>query len=316
LAGLAFLGALQASAADTEKMTLPGLAAPAQILVDPWGVPHLYAASADDLFFVQGFNAARDRLFQIDLWRRRGLGRLASVFGPDFVEQDRAARLFLYRGDMAREWRSYGADAQRVATRFVAASMPYIDLVARDPRKAALEFRHFGYAPEKVAGPRTSCASAATAWCATSSRSLARHRRLPQRPEVRHGSHRLSPRWETKIPEGLDPAFPEALRAYTLATQSVLDALRARFAAARSGRGELAARRARRAPKAAMRGWWRRASRRRAGPSSPAIRTALRDAFAALHRAPERAGLSVIGGGEPALARRVDRPQRHASPSA
>ncbi|MFX7808603.1 penicillin acylase family protein, partial [Acinetobacter baumannii] len=77
-------------------------------------------ASTDDLFFVQGFNAARDRLFQIDLWRRRGLGRLAAVLGPNYVEQDRAARLFLYRGDMAREWRSYGPDAERIATRFVA----------------------------------------------------------------------------------------------------------------------------------------------------------------------------------------------------
>ena len=110
LAPLVCLVALGATAADVHRLDVPGLAAPAQILVDPWGVPHLYAASSDDLYFVQGFNAARDRLFQIDLWRRRGLGRLASVFGSDFVEQDRAARLFLYRGDMAREWRSYGPD--------------------------------------------------------------------------------------------------------------------------------------------------------------------------------------------------------------
>ena len=67
------------SAAPTETIRLPGLAAPAQILIDTWGVPHLYAGSEDDVFFVQGFNAARDRLFQIDLWRRRGLGQLASV---------------------------------------------------------------------------------------------------------------------------------------------------------------------------------------------------------------------------------------------
>ena len=86
-------------AATTETIALPGLAAPAQILVDHWGVPHIYARSEDDVFFVQGFNAARDRLFQIDLWRRRGLGQLASVYGANFAEQDRAARLFLYRGE-------------------------------------------------------------------------------------------------------------------------------------------------------------------------------------------------------------------------
>src|SRR5262249_55157409 len=54
-------------------LNVAGLASPAEILVDRWGVPHIYAKTERDAFFVQGFNAARDRLFQIDLWRRRGL---------------------------------------------------------------------------------------------------------------------------------------------------------------------------------------------------------------------------------------------------
>ena len=61
---------------------VPGLQAPVEVLVDEFGVPHLYAESEEDLFRAQGFNAARERLFQLDLWRRRGLGRLAEVFGP------------------------------------------------------------------------------------------------------------------------------------------------------------------------------------------------------------------------------------------
>jgi len=81
---------------------LPGLREPAEIVVDRWGVPHIYARNTYDAFRAQGFNAARDRLFQIDLWHRRGLGQLAEVFGPTYVEQDRATRLFLYRGDMHR----------------------------------------------------------------------------------------------------------------------------------------------------------------------------------------------------------------------
>ena len=104
-----------------ETLHLPGLHAPAEIRVDRWGVPHIYAGSEADLFYVQGFNAARDRLFQIDLWRRRGLGQLSEVFGPGFFEQDRAARLFLYRGDMAAEWAAYGVPGLRaVVERFVA----------------------------------------------------------------------------------------------------------------------------------------------------------------------------------------------------
>ena len=118
---------------ETQKITVAGLGAPAQILVDQWGVPHIYAANTDDVFFAQGFNAARDRLFQIDLWRRRGLGKLSSVFGANFIEQDRAARLFLYRGDMSKEWQAYGKNAQRIATRFVAGVNAYIDYIGREP---------------------------------------------------------------------------------------------------------------------------------------------------------------------------------------
>src|ERR1700704_5570595 len=72
-----------------ETLRVPGLHAATEIRVDRWGVPHIYARSEADLFYAQGFNAARDRLFQIDLWRRRGLGQLSEVFGPAFVEQDK-----------------------------------------------------------------------------------------------------------------------------------------------------------------------------------------------------------------------------------
>src|SRR5215831_800515 len=95
------------STIPSETITLPNLRQPVEILIDHWGVPHIFAKNEPDLFFAQGFNAARDRLFQIDLWRRRGLGQLSEVFGPAFVEQDKAARLFLYRADMDKEWASY-----------------------------------------------------------------------------------------------------------------------------------------------------------------------------------------------------------------
>jgi len=82
---------------------IPGLSGPAEIIVDRWGVPHISAATASDAFRVQGWNAARDRLWQIDLWRKRGLGLLAADFGPEYIAQDRASRLFIYRDDMPAE---------------------------------------------------------------------------------------------------------------------------------------------------------------------------------------------------------------------
>src|ERR1700736_1261653 len=131
----AFLAAPPALAKDVaipqETLRVPGLHAAAEIRVDRWGVPHIYASREADLFYVQGLNAARDRLFQIDLWRRRGLGQLSEVFGPGFIEHDRAARLFLCRGDMDPEWRIYsargGREAEPVAQRFVDGINAYVD---------------------------------------------------------------------------------------------------------------------------------------------------------------------------------------------
>jgi len=105
----------------------PGLTRPVEIVVDHQGVAHIRAENLHDLFFAQGWNAARDRLWQIDLWRKRGLGLLAADFGPGYLEQDRAARLFLYRGDMDREWIAYGPDAEAICTAFVAGINARID---------------------------------------------------------------------------------------------------------------------------------------------------------------------------------------------
>jgi len=106
-----------------------GLEAPVEIIVDRWGIPHIYARSRHDVFFAQGWNAARDRLWQLDLWRRRGLGLLSEAFGPAYVEQDRATRLFLYRGDMDAEWAAYGPDAKGWSEAFVAGLNAYVGQV-------------------------------------------------------------------------------------------------------------------------------------------------------------------------------------------
>ncbi|MGW0908868.1 penicillin acylase family protein [Streptomyces sp. NPDC002853] len=132
---------------DRDDFEVPGLREPVEIRIDRWGVPHLYAASQDDLFLAQGFNAARDRLFQLDLWRRRGLGLLAEVLGERYAEHDRAARLFLYRGDMAEEWRAYGDDTERVTTAFVDGINAFVSLCRADATPLPPEFALLRYEP-------------------------------------------------------------------------------------------------------------------------------------------------------------------------
>src|SRR5688500_2168716 len=69
-------------------LEVDGLSAPVRVVRDTWGVPHIQAATADDLFIAQGFVQAQDRLFQMDLWRRSAQGRLSEVLGANFISRD------------------------------------------------------------------------------------------------------------------------------------------------------------------------------------------------------------------------------------
>ncbi|MGA9116763.1 MAG: penicillin acylase family protein [Bacteroidota bacterium] len=69
-----------------------GLGRSAEILRDEYGVPHLRAASEEDVLFALGYVHAQDRLWQMDLARRTGSGRLSEVFGPRTLPFDRMFR--------------------------------------------------------------------------------------------------------------------------------------------------------------------------------------------------------------------------------
>ncbi|MCE9530633.1 MAG: penicillin acylase family protein [Planctomycetes bacterium] len=125
---------------------LAGLREPVEVIRDRWGVAHIYAKNAADLFFAQGFIAAQDRLFQIDLWRRQGVGEMAEVFGPDYLPADRFARLLKYRGDMKAEWASYSPDTKEIATSFANGINACIDQLGD---KLPIEFQILGYKPKK-----------------------------------------------------------------------------------------------------------------------------------------------------------------------
>ena len=205
-----------------QNVKVAGLKQAVQILVDRWGVAHIYAANQDDVFFAQGYNAARDRLFQIDLWRRRGLGRLSAVFGPTFIEQDRASRLFLYRGDMQKEWSAYDKQAQGIAERFVAGINAYIDQLSAEPERLPFEFRTFGYVPEKWQAQDVvrirSHALARNLTSEVARSNTACHADL-KTDEMRAS---LSPAWQTRLPAGLDPCLPgDLLRVFQLATGGI-----------------------------------------------------------------------------------------------
>jgi len=128
---------------------LTGLDSAVEVRRDRWGVPHIYARTTHDVFFAQGYVAAQDRLFQMEIWRRAGEGRLAEVLGPSYVSRDRLARLFKYRGDSAAEWSSYAPDARALVAAFVSGVNAYIDEVRSHPTKLPIEFSLLGFLPER-----------------------------------------------------------------------------------------------------------------------------------------------------------------------
>ena len=211
------------SSARQVKSDVAGLKAPGQILVDVWGIPHIYAGNEHDLFFLQGFNAARDRLWQIDLWRKRGLGLLAKDFGPAYAEQDKALRLFLYRGDMNAEWAAYGPKAKTYADAFAAGVNAYVADVRAGKRPLPIEFRIAGTMPDlwsaedvvrvRSHGLTRNVASEVKRALVACAAGL----------DADRFRVKLEPAWTTKIPEGLDPCSvpKEVLAAYDLATRPV-----------------------------------------------------------------------------------------------
>jgi len=71
---------------------LNGLHDSVEIITDCYGIPHIYANNEDDLYFAQGYVHAQDRLWQMELNRRIGSGRLSEIFGPVALETDRFCR--------------------------------------------------------------------------------------------------------------------------------------------------------------------------------------------------------------------------------
>ncbi len=132
---------------DGETLDVAGLEQAVEILRDRWGIAHIYARTEHDLFFAQGFNAARDRLFQLELWRRQATGTMAEIRGRDALPGDIGARLLSFRGDLARELAHYHPRGSAIVGAFVEGINAYVALTEREPDRLPLPFRVLGIKP-------------------------------------------------------------------------------------------------------------------------------------------------------------------------
>jgi len=77
-----------AAATPTAKINLPGLDGEVTVIRDGRGIPHIFAGNGHDLYFMQGWIHAQDRMFQMDMSRRQASGTLAEILGPAALSSD------------------------------------------------------------------------------------------------------------------------------------------------------------------------------------------------------------------------------------
>jgi penicillin G amidase len=130
-----------------QSLAVAGVSQPVEIRRDRWGINHIYAQNEPDLFFAQGYAAAKDRLFQFELWRRQATGTLAEVVGKRELDRDRGARLHMFRGDLDAELNHYHPRGKAIIESFVRGVNAYVAEVERNPSLLPIEFKMLGLTP-------------------------------------------------------------------------------------------------------------------------------------------------------------------------
>jgi len=144
---LSFFYACNSSTED--RIAIEGLKEPVEILRDQWGINHIYAKNQHDLFFAQGYAAAKDRLFQFEIWRRQATGSVAEILGERELKRDMGTRLFKFRGDITEEMNHYHKDGAEIITAYTAGVNSYIDEILLTPENLPIEFKLLDILPEK-----------------------------------------------------------------------------------------------------------------------------------------------------------------------
>ena len=120
------------------EIEVPGLGAEVEVVRDDSGIAQVYADSAHDLFYAQGFVQAQDRFFEMDFRRHVTSGRLAELLGRQALEADMYIRTMGWRRTAEKELALLSPDTLRYLEAFSAGVNSYID--SHDPTEMSLEY--------------------------------------------------------------------------------------------------------------------------------------------------------------------------------
>jgi penicillin amidase len=132
------------------SMTISGPRAEIRIERDASGIPTIKAGSIEDAQFGLGFVHAQDRLWQLEIHRRTGSGRLAEAFGEPAVETDRFLRALGVRRTAAVQWANTSPATQATLSAYAAGINAYLQtaLKARPPEFIVLGLQPEAWTPE------------------------------------------------------------------------------------------------------------------------------------------------------------------------
>ncbi len=128
-------------------VSIPQLNEEVTVIRDDRGVAQITATTLEDLFFVQGYVTAQDRLFQMDMTRRLAGGRLSEVVGRQALNSDRFFRTYGMHRTTAELVSMFNEETVKIVDAYVNGINQYMN-DAFSSGKYPVEFRILGYQPE------------------------------------------------------------------------------------------------------------------------------------------------------------------------
>ena len=126
------------------EVRIAGLRAPVTISRDSFGIPSIWARNEHDMLLAQGYVHAQDRLWQMEMMRHVGEGRLSELFGARVLATDRFLRVF----GLPRAAALQDSALDAVSRNRIAAYVEGVNAFLNEKRTLPPEFRILGVKPQ------------------------------------------------------------------------------------------------------------------------------------------------------------------------
>lgn len=144
---LAFFAFPVNSQQETSQISLQGLRSAVKVARDARSIPYISAENEQDLYFMQGYVTASDRLWQLDLLRRVARGETAEIFGKTTLNEDKRWRKFGFARIAEESVRHYPQDVRDALENYAKGVNAYI--ASLDEKSLPIEFRILQYKPRE-----------------------------------------------------------------------------------------------------------------------------------------------------------------------